>query len=305
MLTLIRRGVLAAAFAVAATAAAAQGVDPNKLFPESEVLVRDRLSVEVVGKGPDVVLIPGLSSSRATWKATAEQLKDRYRLHLVQIAGFAGEPARANAQGEVFAPTADAVAAYMTEARIAPAAVIGHSLGGSMTLYLADKHPAVVKKALIVDSLPFLAQGFFGPQATVESVRPVAATMRDSMAAGGPGYEQGLRASIARMAKSEADRETIVRWGLASDPSVVGRAMYELMLLDQRPALSRITTPGLVLYPDNVAAGAPAGMMAQVYPAAFRPAAGLKTELTADSLHFIMYDQPKAFAAAVEAFLRD
>ncbi len=51
-----------------------------------------------VGK-PDVVLIPGLSSSRAVWDAEAKLLAPNYRLHLVQVDGFAGAPAGANASG--------------------------------------------------------------------------------------------------------------------------------------------------------------------------------------------------------------
>ncbi|HWU81302.1 MAG TPA: alpha/beta hydrolase, partial [Caulobacter sp.] len=34
----------------------------------------DRISVTVTGKGPDVVLIPGLASSGAVWDATVKQL---------------------------------------------------------------------------------------------------------------------------------------------------------------------------------------------------------------------------------------
>ena len=42
---------------------------------------------------PDVVLIPGLSSSRAVWEAEGKLLAPNYRLHLVQVDGFAGAPA--------------------------------------------------------------------------------------------------------------------------------------------------------------------------------------------------------------------
>jgi pimeloyl-ACP methyl ester carboxylesterase len=47
---------------------------------------------------PDVVLIPGLSSSRAVWEAEAKLLAPNYRLHLVQVDGFAGAPAGPNAR---------------------------------------------------------------------------------------------------------------------------------------------------------------------------------------------------------------
>src|SRR5205085_9117566 len=73
---------------------AAASVD-TRLYKEGPLIVRDRFSVEVVGKGPDLIFVPGLSSSRETWKATADRLRERYRLHLVQLAGFAGEPPRA------------------------------------------------------------------------------------------------------------------------------------------------------------------------------------------------------------------
>src|SRR5437868_4763005 len=54
--------------------------------------VPDRIIVTVRGKGTDVVLIPGLASSSAEWDATAKHLEDRHRLHVIQIAGFAGSP---------------------------------------------------------------------------------------------------------------------------------------------------------------------------------------------------------------------
>jgi pimeloyl-[acyl-carrier protein] methyl ester esterase len=293
---------LAAALVLAAPAMA--GVrDPNKLFADSKLVIRDRISVEVIGKGPDVVLIPGLSSSRATWRATAERLKATHRVHLVQIAGFAGEPARANATGEVFVPTAEALDAYLVERKLGPATVVGHSLGGSMAIYLAQKHPEHLKQVMVVDSVPFLAQMFMGGRATPESAKPMATAMRDGMSKGGPAYEQGVKQQIARMAISDADKQTIVDWGLASDPSVAGRAMYDLVLLDQRAGLAAMKTPVTVIYPDNASAGTTGAFMDSVYAAAFKPAPSVTLTRVDRSLHFVMLDQPAQFAAALEAFL--
>lgn len=138
---------LAVALCVEFPAAAAR---PN------HVVVRDRFSDEIRGKGPDLIFIPGLASSRDTWAAQASRLEAHYRVHLIQVAGFAGEPARANSSGDVLIPTAEAIDSYLLEAHLQPAILIGHSLGGTMTLYLAEHHPQHLKKALIVDALPFL-----------------------------------------------------------------------------------------------------------------------------------------------------
>ena len=84
-------GLLAACLGVVLIGFGAARAD-NRLFPDSKLVPGDRISVEVVGRGPDLIFVPGLASSRDTWRATAERLKGRYRLHLVQVAGFAGDP---------------------------------------------------------------------------------------------------------------------------------------------------------------------------------------------------------------------
>src|SRR4051794_24414216 len=73
----------------------------------------ERFQVKVEGNGPDVILIPGLASSQSVWDGTAEHLKGKYRLHRIQVSGFAGAPAAGNADGMVVAPLADAIADYI------------------------------------------------------------------------------------------------------------------------------------------------------------------------------------------------
>lgn len=294
----------AAALAFALPAAAQTDAAPG-LFKDSKLVVRDRFTDEIVGKGRDVVFIPGLASSRETWKTTAERLRGKYRLHLIQIAGFAGEPTRGNATGDVLIPTAEAIDAYLVEAKLTPATVVGHSLGGTTILYLAETHPDHFRKALIVDSLPFLGammQRTANP--TVEAVRPMATQMRDSMLKNtGPVTAKSLEPQMAQMSKLPDVRQRVAEWGAVSDRTVVGRAYYDDVLLDLRPGLARIRTPILLLHPDNVPVGAPAGMMGPIYKALYTAAPTVTTQLVADSAHFVMYDQPQVFAEALDAWL--
>ena len=295
---------LAAACILAGSATAQPAADPNRLFADSKIVVRDRFSDEIVGKGPDLVLIPGLASSRVTWKATAERLRGKYRLHLIQIAGFAGEPARANATGDVLIPTAEALDAYLVEQRLAPATVIGHSLGGTTTLYLAEKHGGHLKKALMVDALPFFG-GMQDPKATSESVAPQAARNRDAMiaSAGKPATAAQLEPQMKAMSKDPATVHMISEWGAVSDRRVVAQAMYDDLTLDLRPGLPAIKTPMVLVHPDNVPLGVPVGMMDKIYPALYAQAPTVKIVLVANSQHFVMLDQPDAFYAALDAFL--
>ena len=46
--------------------------------------------VKIIGKGKPVVLIPGYSCSGDVWKETADHLKNKYQLHILTLAGYAG-----------------------------------------------------------------------------------------------------------------------------------------------------------------------------------------------------------------------
>jgi len=267
---------------------------------DGELVVRDRFSDEIVGRGPDLVFIPGLASSRDTWKATATRLKDHYRLHLIQVAGFAGEPARANAQGPVLAPTAEAIAAYLEERHLSPATVIGHSLGGTMILYLAERHAADLKKALIVDSVPFFATVRMGPNATAAQAAPLADAIRSGRS---KMTDADSAQMMASMATAQADRDMISLWSKASDPSALANALADDLTLDLRPGLAAISTPITIVYPDYVPLGVPKGATDGTYHAAWAGAKAVIFVPVAASLHFVMLDQPAQFNAALDAFL--
>ena len=47
----------------------------------------DRIIVETRGRGPDVILIPGLGSTATAWGPAVNRLDDTHRLHLVTVRG--------------------------------------------------------------------------------------------------------------------------------------------------------------------------------------------------------------------------
>src|SRR3990167_6640559 len=94
-----------------------------------EAVETQRFDVETMGNGPDVVLIPGLNSTREVWRPTAEALASGHTVHLVQLAGF-GSPADANVDGPILDPLVDELSAYLVAQGIESPTVIGHSLGG-------------------------------------------------------------------------------------------------------------------------------------------------------------------------------
>ena len=199
----------------------------------------DRILVTTQGSGPDVILIPGLASSAAVWDDTVKQLQSRYRLHVIQVAGFAGAPAGANAEGPILQPAVDALDGYIRSAKLKSPAVIGHSMGGLMGLMLARQHPEDVGRLMVIDSLPFYAV-LFSPQATVESVKPQAAAMRDMAMKSTPDqWAAGQARTMTRLVKSPTALKAATQAAIASDPSVTGRACSPYPPCRSRPSTSR------------------------------------------------------------------
>ena len=263
----------------------------------------DRMAVTIEGSGPDVVLVHGLASSTRVWKGTVEKVPG-YRYHLVQIAGMGSTPAGGNAQGAVIAPVAEEIARYIREEKLDKPALIGHSMGGTIALMVAARHPESVSKLMVVDMVPFMGAMFGGPGATSDSIRPVADAMRARSAKATPEErERERRATITSMIKTESERAGPIEDSLASDADAVGNAFAELIVTDLRPEIAAIKVPVTVLYVTPQGAPFTDEQMDGFYKAAYAGIEGVKLERVPDSAHFIMLDAPDAFAADVKSFL--
>lgn len=267
----------------------------------------------VVDKGtkgkPDVLLIPGLTSGRWVWEAEAAKLAPDYRLHLLQVNGFAGQSAGANADAELLLPAiVEDLHAYITSRNTRPV-IIGHSLGGLLALMLVQKYPEDADKLVIVDATPFWGL-MFGPQSTVESVRPMAVRMRDGTLSQSPAQREAVgRQTAETLALNPEARKMIVADSVASDPQVAARALYEDLQIDLRPELANIKIKALVLYAYDPTLTFPGGMkptqeMADsVIGNAYRTMPNAKLVRVENSRHFIMADQPQRLSELIKAFL--
>jgi|SRR5215217_1492839 len=263
-----------------------------------------RFTVEVTGKGPDVILIPGLSSSRDVWSDTARRLEKTHRVHLLQVRGFAGLPAGANADGPVVGPLADEIVAYIKVNKLGAPAVIGHSMGGFTALGIADRYPEAVGRIMIVDALPFFSV-LVSPTATVESITPQAAGLRDMMIAMTPdAFAAQQERTMATLVKSPQGRKDALAWSLTSDRGVMARAMYDVMTTDLRGRLATIKTPMTVVYARDDAMGPMAAFVEPLYAGAYAALPDKTLVPVEGALHFVMLDQPEVFAAAVDSFLK-
>lgn len=262
----------------------------------------DHISIETIGSGAPVILIPGLSSPRAVWDQVVPGLAKGHRVVLVQVNGFGGDDPGANVQPGIIDGVVADLDSYISANKLQGAAVVGHSLGGLIGLDLAKTHPTEVGKLMVVDSLPYIGDIFL-PGATVAQVEPQAKRMRDKEVAsyGKPADTAAATATANGLALKPDSRTKVIAWIKQADPRVTGEALYEAMTTDLRPDVGGIATPITLVYPWS--ANLPKEKADAFYKAEYAKAPNVTFVPVGDSAHFVMLDQPTAFQAALDAFL--
>lgn len=302
---MIRRSVLSGLAAAFVFMSACAGAQPRAPTPEATAFHSDRIEVTVSGSGPDVILIPGLTSSEHVWDTTRDALIAHHRVHVVQVRGFAGADPAANADGDVSAPVAEEIARYIDAVHLDHPAVIGHSMGGTIGMMLAARHPDSVGKLMVVDMFPWMGAMFGPPGATAESVRPVAEQMRARMREAPQGATSSFTTQmIAGMVRTESARPELERQSRESNNITVANAFYELIVTDLRPELPNIRAPLTVLYviPPNLPI--PAEQYDGYMRASYASVPSARLVKIEDSYHFIMIDQFDRFMGEVDTFLQ-
>lgn len=261
--------------------------------------------VEVTGHGPPMILIPGLASSGETWTTTVAHLRERYTCHVLTLAGFAGVPP---VDGALLPTVEAALVTYIAAHKLGKPVVVGHSLGGELTLMLAADHPDLVGPIVIVDSVPFF--GAILGAATAEQASPTVERIRAGMAATPQAqYEAGVRsgAQTNAMVTAPADQQRVIGWALASDRATAMNAVLSLFGTDLRPTLPRITAPALVIGTWIGWTSGPAGR-SDVMERFRNQYAGLPRmhfAMTDTARHFVMFDDLPWFTRELDRFLAD
>lgn len=273
----IDRRTLIAGIALAATPLPAWAAAP---------FTSRRIAVAVRGRGPDVVLIPGLASGPGVWNAMVAALPG-YRLHLVHIAGFARLPGDLNRTGPVLAPVRDEIARYIATLGSRRPAVIGHSMGGTLAMMIGLR--GLASRVMVIDMLPAGA-GMLGGTANGMGF------LADQLGQ----YFTGTRAGRRYL----ADIVSQAPGAQGSEPEVIANALRDLAQVDLAPSLARLNVPLEVLY----AVGGDRAQAAEIgkrFRAAYAGKRDAQLRAIGPSGHIIMADQPARCAAAMRSFLLD
>jgi len=286
----MRRCVLAAALVAGCGAAA---VGHAELRGARSVLVRDsvfggKMLVREAGPpgAPAMVLVHGLGQRASRdWDPVLPALAARYRVIAIDLPGF-GRSSRGN---RAYTPARYVEALdRVLRARVrAPFILVGHSMGGAISLLYAARHADRVSKLALIDVAGILHRdaymSFIADARAGGAVASIATTVTSPFAHRLPPPEVLLASAVAR--------ETF----LGGDPGRI--AALALLVYDFGAAMDAVRAPTRILWGarDDVAALRVARVLEARIP-------GTRLEVRRGVGHVPMTDAPAWVAARLLAF---
>ena len=261
----------------------------------------DRIQFDVAGEGDPVLVIPGLTSSSDAFDEAFQNVGTKSAYHWAAIGGFAGTAAPADIEKFV-APLVEDMVGYIEDKNLENVSLIGHSMGGLVSLLAAAKTDKI-EKVLVVDSVPFLA-ALMRPAVTPEQAMASGAQMREQFnSMTEEQYVAMMRQGIPIQVTSEEHKSLVWKDIERSDRGAVTAAITEIFSEDYRSVLPQIQVPVTVLVPHNQYSRDTAGSVLTKYKTLYAGLKNVEFKLVENSLHFIMLDQPEIFAQEVDLFL--
>lgn len=261
------------------------------LFVGPKGTAQNSFKVEVSGKGQPVLLFPGFTCTSEVFDELRQDLEGKYEVHAFTFAGFGDVPP---IEFPWLPSIKEDLALYIQQNDLQRAHLIGHSLGGTLSLWLASENPEL-SGIIVVDALPAIGAMMF-PDFDPELLtynspwnQQILEMEEEEFASMALQYAQGMTQNSSR-------HDQLTQWIIQSDRQTYVYGYTDLLKLDLRAALENIQVPVTLL-----AATQPYGkeMVAATYNDQYKNLQQKELIFAEDSSHFIMYDRPEWFSQQI------
>ena len=261
--------------------------------------------VTVTGKGQPMLFIPGATCSGEQWKETVARYSKDHQCHVFTLAGYAGV-APINSQDYLDTYKKEIIR-YINDKKLNKVILVGHSIGGFVSLCIASEFKDHLQKVIVVDALPFYA-AVFNPNAKAgfdEAKAKSRLANYDQM------DETKLKASqmiiTSSLCGDSTKWEMIAGWGAKSDHKTMAYTMTEMLGNDMRQYISAIKIPVLVMAAFKPKPGYPMFTKEYakgLYEQQYQQCKSCEVHVTPSSKHFIMYDAPEWYYQEIDTFIK-
>ena len=246
-----------------------------------------------------LIFVPCLSCGPWIWDRQVAALAPNYDVYTLAFPGFDGMPMVAD--DDLMQRSVDSIHTLITSRHLQGATVIGHSLGGTITVMFAETYPQDAAGIVTVEGgYPEAPTQKARDAAVAQSIAPYASVSQAQLASAL--HDNMLQYTITN--KSDVAAMTVLAG--RSDPQAIVAWMKAALVLDLTPGLSKIDVPFTAIIPfdpviDPYRGFKTAAAKLHAYQVWVAHAKQGKVILIQPSRHFVMIDRPNEFEAALES----
>ena len=252
-------------------------------------------SVEIKGKGNPVLLFPGFGCTGQVWDETVAQVSKTHKCYIFTFAGFGNVKPIENPW---FATIKSDLEKYIIENKLKKSTLIGHSIGGTLSLWLASSNREWFDKIILVDALPASA-ALMIPNYKGEIIpydNPQSKTMLNMSDAD---FQNSNNQSVQYMCNNKEKQKLIATMMNQSDRKTYVYGYIDMLNLDLRSEISKITTPVTILAATNPSLE----IVTKTYKDQYKNLPTVNILYAENSAHFVMFDQPEWFLKQITEIL--
>ena len=243
-------------------------------------------NVEVKGHGDPILLFPGFTCTGEVWNDVVAELSKTKACHIFTFAGFGDVPA---IEKPWLSQIKEGIQGYIVENKLEKATIIGHSLGGTLGLWLAIDKNATFNKIIVIDALPSTG-ALMVPNFDREAIVYDNPYNQRLLEMDAKSFEAMATQMAIGMSLNKEKQPLIKKWILKTDRETYVYGYTDLLKLDLRASIASISIPVTIL-----AATEPYGEEAvkKTYKEQYKSLDGYAIKYAKKSAHFIMFDQPE------------
>lgn len=253
--------------------------------------------VEVKGKGEPILLFPGFTCTGDVWDELVTELSKTKECHIFTFAGFGNVPA---IEQPWLSKIKEDITFYISEKNLQKATIIGHSLGGTLGLWLATDVDSEFNKIIVVDALLSIG-ALMMPNFNSETITYDNPYNQSILDMNSESFDLMATQMASSMSLNKEKHALIKAWILKADRKTYVYGYTDLLKLDLREQVAKITVPITVL-----AATQPFGEEAvkKTYQEQYKNLESYSIKYAKESAHFIMFDQPEWLLKIINAELQ-
>lgn len=252
--------------------------------------------VKIIGEGDPVLLFPGFTCTAEVWDDLVKELSKTKTCHVFTFAGFGGVPAL---ETPWLPKIKEGLEEYISENKLENAILIGHSLGGSLALWLGTDAKYQFNKIIVVDALPSVG-ALMMPNFNKENIVYNNPYSKQLLEMDDEAFEKMASQYAVGMSLNKEKHAQIKAWILEADRKTYVHGYTDLLKLDLREDIAKIKSPVTILGATH-----PFGEenVKKTYEEQYKNLSNYNINYAKESAHFIMYDQPEWFINTIKTEL--